>query len=113
MLYALNADDNARVIVVAIVCLLNEHVTLLTVGNTIAEDIKQLLVFHVFQHTVGTEIEVVALLYVGDVDDVCLRTPFLVGHDDTCDNVLVLGSLHLVLRQLANLKEVVDERVVT
>ena len=105
-------NDVCRVVVAVVDGLAGQDLAFLLIRLVAAEDFQEVVIVHLFQHTVGAHIEIVARLNVGDVDNVCLGRTLLIGHDDTRDDVLVLGGLHLVVGQLANLEEVVNQRVV-
>ena len=83
------------------------------VGVVAGEDSCDVVLFHLFQHSVGAEIEIVARLDVCGVDPIGGEAVLFTRHHGSGDDVLLRMALHLFESDLPAPEKVEHERVVS
>ena len=90
-----------------------QHVDFLFVGSSrLAYHVAYVVVGGIFEHTIGTEVEVVAGLHVGGVVYVGFRAALHIGLHGSGYDILAWEGLCFLGCQLTYFQQVVDQRVV-
>ena len=99
----------SRMVVAIVFRDFDQHVTLLFIGHVVGQDETEIVVAGLFQHAVGTQIEVIAWADVFRGDDVCLVPMFQIRLHGPGNDILLRMVQCFFLGYLTNSDQVVHQ----